>query len=104
MRDIDTYVNYRYYHFEGCFMAAHDAMRLVELFHLLFLDVFGRKIDKRFYALKGGSNLRFFLRSFRYSEDMDIPRCADGADEAIALIRTHHSLWQKRRADSHAQP
>lgn len=32
----------------------------------------GRKLDKRFYAVKGGCNLRFFLHSFRYSEDMDM--------------------------------
>jgi predicted nucleotidyltransferase component of viral defense system len=47
-------------------------MQLVELFHLLFLDLFGRKVDKRLYALKGGCNLRFFLGSFRYSADMDL--------------------------------
>ena len=44
----------------------------VELFHLLFLDQLGRKVDKKFYALKGGCNLRFFLKSPRYSEDMDL--------------------------------
>ena len=44
----------------------------VEQFHLLFLDQLGRKLDKRHYALKGGCNLRFFLRSIRYSEDIDI--------------------------------
>lgn len=42
----------------------------IELFHLLFLDQFGRKIDKSHYALKGGCNLRFFLKSIRYSQDM----------------------------------
>lgn len=44
----------------------------VEQFHLLFLDQLGRKLDKRNYALKGGCNLRFFLKSVRYSEDMDL--------------------------------
>ena len=44
----------------------------VEQFHLLFLDQLGRKLDKRNYALKGGCNLRFYLRSIRYSEDMDL--------------------------------
>ncbi|MFQ5792641.1 MAG: nucleotidyl transferase AbiEii/AbiGii toxin family protein [Acidobacteriota bacterium] len=53
-------------------MTAPDTMRIVELFHLVFLDVVGRKLDKRFYALKGGCNLRFFLKSFRYSQDMDL--------------------------------
>ena len=31
-----------------------------------------RKVDKRFYAVKGGCNPRIFLKSFRYSEDMDM--------------------------------
>lgn len=44
----------------------------VELFHLLFLDQLGRKVDKSHYALKGGCNLRFFLKSIRYSQDMDL--------------------------------
>lgn len=44
----------------------------VEQFHLLFLDLLGRKIEKNLYALKGGCNLRFFLKSIRYSEDIDL--------------------------------
>ncbi len=44
----------------------------VELFHLLFLQQLGRRIDKKLYALKGGCNLRFFFRSIRYSEDLDL--------------------------------
>lgn len=44
----------------------------VEQFHILFLDQLGRKLDKRHYALKDGCNLRFYLKSIRYSEDMDI--------------------------------
>jgi predicted nucleotidyltransferase component of viral defense system len=44
----------------------------IEQFHLLFLDQLGRKIDKGHYALKGGCNLRFYLRSIRYSEDVDL--------------------------------
>jgi len=44
----------------------------IELFHLLFLDQFGRKTDKNLYALKGGCNLRFFMKSVRYSEDIGL--------------------------------
>ena len=44
----------------------------VELFHLLFLDQLGRNTDKQAWCLKGGCNLRFFFKSFRYSEDMDL--------------------------------
>ena len=47
-------------------------MHYVEQFHLLLLDQLGRKLDKRYFALKGGCNLRFFLKSIRYSQDMDL--------------------------------
>jgi predicted nucleotidyltransferase component of viral defense system len=53
-------------------MNAHTERQWVELFHLLLLAQLGRKLDKRFYCLKGGCNLRFFFRSPRYSEDMDL--------------------------------
>ena len=53
-------------------MTRYNSIQYVELFHLLFLDQLGRKVDKRVYALKGGCNLRFFMKSIRYSEDMDI--------------------------------
>src|SRR3989337_2727892 len=53
-------------------MINYTTIQYVELFHLLFLDQLGRKLDKRVYALKGGCNLRFFMKSIRYSEDMDI--------------------------------
>lgn len=43
----------------------------VELFHLLFIRQLEEKLDKKLYALKGGCNLRFFLKSIRYSEDID---------------------------------
>jgi len=49
-----------------------DDRQYVEIFHLLFLDRLGRRIDKAQYALKGGCNLRFFFLSPRYSEDMDL--------------------------------
>lgn len=45
--------------------------QLIEQVHLIFLDHLGRKIDKRLYTLKGGCNLRFYFKSFRYSEDID---------------------------------
>ena len=43
-----------------------------EVFHLVFLRQFVRRIKPGSYALKGGSNLRFFYNSIRYSEDMDL--------------------------------
>ncbi len=52
-------------------MPAFSDIQAVELFHLIFLEQLGRKVDRRRCILKGGCNLRFFLKSFRYSEDMD---------------------------------
>jgi hypothetical protein len=53
-------------------MLSYSPKATVELFHLLLLDLLGRKTDRQHVALKGGCNLRFFLKSIRYSEDMDI--------------------------------
>jgi hypothetical protein len=47
-------------------------LQIRELFHLEFLRWFSRRIKPEFYAVKGGTNLRFFFQSFRYSEDMGI--------------------------------
>src|SRR5258706_9379862 len=44
----------------------------VELFHLLFLRHMNERLEKGLYAVKGGCNLRFFFKSIRYSEDLDI--------------------------------
>jgi predicted nucleotidyltransferase component of viral defense system len=44
----------------------------IEIFHLMFLRHFGARVDKALFALKGGCNLRFFHRSLRYSEDLDL--------------------------------
>ena len=50
----------------------YNQLQTREIFHLEFLRWFGRKAKGEYYALKGGSNLRFFFNSLRYSEDMDI--------------------------------
>ncbi|HET9863744.1 MAG TPA: nucleotidyl transferase AbiEii/AbiGii toxin family protein [Steroidobacteraceae bacterium] len=44
----------------------------IEIFHLHFLRAFSARVDKALFVLKGGCNLRFYHRSIRYSEDMDI--------------------------------
>ncbi len=43
-----------------------------EAFHLLFLRELVRSAPLESFVLKGGSNLRFFFGSIRYSEDMDL--------------------------------
>lgn len=49
-----------------------NARQAIEVFHLLFLKQLGSRVDKNLWVLKGGCNLRFFLKSIRYSEDMDL--------------------------------
>ena len=53
-------------------MNVYSPRQYVELFHLLFMGQLVRKLDKRFYALKGGCNMRFFFKSPRYSDDIDL--------------------------------
>ena len=50
----------------------YNSLQLRELFHLEFLRWFVRNVKPSYYALKGGTNMRFFFNSFRYSEDMDL--------------------------------
>src|SRR5438132_597675 len=52
-------------------MKNYQPVQYIEQFHLLFLEQLGRKIDKSLYVLKGDCNLRFFLKSIRYSQDID---------------------------------
>ena len=50
----------------------YTSLQVREVFHLEFLRWFSRKMEADSYCLKGGVNLRLFLKSIRYSEDMDI--------------------------------
>src|SRR5688500_18801612 len=49
-----------------------SSQKSVELFHLLFLRHINEKLEKGLNDVKGGCNLRFFFKSIRYSEDLDI--------------------------------
>src|SRR5579872_3502505 len=49
-----------------------NPQKSVELFHLLFLRHMNERLEKSLYVVKGGCNLRFFFKSIRYSEDLDI--------------------------------
>lgn len=53
-------------------MSMWTERQAIEIFHLLFLRAFGARVDKSLFAVKGGCNLRFFLKSIRYSQDMDL--------------------------------
>ena len=50
----------------------YNSLQLREVFHIEFLRWFGREVRSEHYAVKGGTNLRLFFKSFRYSEDMDL--------------------------------
>ena len=62
-----------------------DPLRKREVFHLAFLRALSRTAPPQAFALKGGSNLRFYFGSIRYSEDMDL----DVEDLAV------HTLQEK---------
>lgn len=53
-------------------MAIFNDKQLREVFHLLFLERLLRTSEPKWFALKGGVNLRFFCQSPRYSEDIDL--------------------------------
>ncbi|MCX5686814.1 MAG: nucleotidyl transferase AbiEii/AbiGii toxin family protein [Candidatus Omnitrophica bacterium] len=53
-------------------MERYNSLQLREVFHIEFLRRLGRVIKAQDYAVKGGVALRFFFKSFRYSEDMDL--------------------------------
>src|SRR2546430_9647167 len=46
--------------------------RAIELFHLAFMQVAATQLRPEDFAVKGGGNLRFFLRSGRRSADLDL--------------------------------
>jgi len=43
----------------------------IECFHIAFSHRLASKVDRNFFCLKGGCNLRFYFQSIRYSEDID---------------------------------
>lgn len=61
----------------------YNPLQIREAFHLCFLQEFLRKFDPKLVVLKGGVNLRFFFKSRRYSEDMDL----DVKTASVATVR-----------------
>lgn len=55
-------------------------LELREVFHFCFLEQLLKISDPNIYILKGGVNLRFYFKSPRYSEDMDIDVLAGSVD------------------------
>lgn len=69
-----------------------QASKIVELFQLLFLEAARPELPPGEYALKGGGNLRFFLRSRRRSADLDFDyigrRFADFGDRLDRVLQS----------------
>jgi predicted nucleotidyltransferase component of viral defense system len=49
-----------------------SSRQAIEIFHLLFLRALRERVEPGLYCLKGGCNLRFYCKSIRYSEDIDL--------------------------------
>jgi predicted nucleotidyltransferase component of viral defense system len=63
---------------------ATPSFELRELFHLAFLRHLSLRLKGRTYAVKGGICLRFFHRSPRLSEDMDLDVVSNVAVKTLA--------------------
>lgn len=61
----------------------HTHRELREVFHFCFLERLLKISAPNLYVLKGGVNLRFFLHSPRYSEDMDL----DAVGGSVATLK-----------------
>lgn len=64
-------------------MNALTPLQKREVFHLLFLRELVRTVPLSAFVLKGGTNLRFFFGSIRYSEDTDL----DAAGLAVHVLQ-----------------
>lgn len=64
----------------------YNQLQLREIFHLEFLRWFARTVKSAYYALKAGVNLRFFFKSVRYSEDMDMDAQGIRKDRLIDAV------------------
>lgn len=67
-----------------------SSLEAVEAFHLGFLRALARSLAPTTYSLKGGTNLRLFFGSIRYSEDMDLdvegPPVFELRDKVAAIL------------------
>ena len=46
--------------------------KIIEQFHLMFLSALVYRYKPQYYVLKGGTNMRYFFNSPRYSNDIDL--------------------------------
>ena len=79
-------------------MDALTPLQKREVFHLLFLRELVRTVPLSAFVLKGGTNLRFFFGSIRYSEDMGLD--ASGLAVHVLQERVMRVLGSSGLADS----
>ena len=72
----------------------YSDMQRRELFHFVFLERFLKITDPELYSVKGGVNLRFFLKSPRYSEDMDLDVFGGGVE---TLKKNGYKILEEKR-------
>jgi len=53
-------------------MATHASVEAIEAFHLVFLKLLETRLDRAWYVVKGGVNLRAWFGSALYSEALDL--------------------------------
>jgi predicted nucleotidyltransferase component of viral defense system len=76
----------------------YSPLQIREAFHLCFLQEFLRKFDPKLVVLKGGVNLRFYFKSPRSSEDMDLDvQTASAASVKNNVLRTLEILKKTMR-------
>ena len=84
----------------GAETPARKGGRAIEFFHAVFLQVATTQLPLSDFALKGGGNLRFFLRSRRRSADLDLDylgRNFDGFAERMDKVMATRALSELLR-------
>lgn len=75
-----------------------SAVQAVECFHLVFLKLLESRLDRARYIVKGGVNLRAWLGSARYSEDLDLdairtqPHFLEEKVDKLLAAKLFHSM------------
>jgi predicted nucleotidyltransferase component of viral defense system len=69
-------------------------LALREGFHVVLLRALAERLQGRDWVLKGGTNLRLYFGSIRFSEDIDLDV---GKDVAGAMQRRHATAPFRRR-------
>src|ERR1700690_220753 len=96
---------YRYYYGFRIIMSinkkTHSPLALREGFHVVLLRALAERPQGRDWVLKGGTNLRLYFASIRFSEDIDLDLGKDVAgamQRAIPATPAHGDMQRRLRA------